>query len=77
MAMPGGTEGKVHRLEGDIQTIYEMLATIQATQTRRHNRLNEVAGTQAEHSAVLAEYGGVLAEHGAKLDRIIALLEGH
>jgi len=39
------------------------------------DRLNEIAGTQAEHTAALAEHSATLAEHGGKLDRIIALVQ--
>ncbi len=82
MTTPGGMARKVQQLDNDVQAIYEMLATIQATQTRQHNRLNEIAGMQAEHTGTLAGHTGTLAEHtatlcehGTKLDRIIALLE--
>jgi len=66
---------KVQQLDNDVQAIYEMLATIQATQTRQHNRLGEIATVQDGHTATLAEHTATLAEHGSKLDRIIALLE--
>ncbi len=73
---------KVQQLDNDVQAIYEMLAGIQATQLRQHNRLDEIAATQdghtatlAEHGSTLAEHTATLAEHGSKLDRIIALLE--
>ncbi|MGQ0574622.1 MAG: hypothetical protein ACT4RN_10525 [Pseudonocardia sp.] len=82
MTSAGGMARKVQQLDNDVQAIYEMLATIQATQTRQHNRLNEIAGAQvehtatlAEHTATLAEHTVTLAEHGVKLDRIIALLD--
>lgn len=82
MTTPGGMARKVQQLDNDVQAIYEMLATIQATQTRQHNRLNEIAGMQAEHTTTLAEHTATLAEHttsfvelGSKLDRILVLLE--
>ncbi|ONI92649.1 hypothetical protein ALI22I_02575 [Saccharothrix sp. ALI-22-I] len=62
MASPAEVERKVRQLDNDVQSIYEMLATIEATQKRQGNRLAEIAGAQAEH--------------GAKLDTILALLRG-
>jgi hypothetical protein len=44
-----------------VQSIYELLAGISATQLRRGNRLEELATVQAEQ--------------GAKLDTIIELLQ--
>lgn len=73
---------KVQQLDNDIDAIYGMLTTIQVTQTRQHNRLNEIADVQAEHTAILTEHTATLTEHtatltghGSKLDRIIELLE--
>lgn len=73
---------KVRQLDNDVQQIYEMLAGISATQTRQRNRLEEIAGIQAEHTgtfaghtAALAGHTATLSEHTAKLDRIIALLD--
>ena len=52
---------KVRQLDNDVQSIYEMLATIEATQRRQGNRLEEIAGSQTEQ--------------GAKLDRILSILD--
>jgi hypothetical protein len=60
MASPAEIERKVRQLDNDVQSIYELLATIDATQKRQGNRLNEIAVTQAEH--------------GEKLDAILELL---
>jgi hypothetical protein len=82
-------ERKVRQLDNDVQAIYEMIATVEATQRRHGNRLEEITASQsehgrilaehsavlAEHSAVLAEHSAVLADHTAKLDRIVELLE--
>jgi septal ring factor EnvC (AmiA/AmiB activator) len=82
-------ERKVRQLDNDVQAIYEMIATVEATQRRHGNRLEEITASQsdhgrilaehsavlAEHSAVLAEHSAVLAHHTAKLDRIVELLE--
>lgn len=83
MTTSGGMARKVQQLDNDVQAIYEMLADIQATQRRQHNRLEEIAATQdghtdvlAGHGATLAEHTATLADHGSKLDRIISLLEG-
>ena len=68
-------ERKVRQVENDVQAIDEMIATVEATQRRHGNRLEEIAGTQSEHGRVLAEHSAVLADHTAKLDRIVELLE--
>jgi hypothetical protein len=47
-----------------------MLSTIEATQKRQGNRLNEIAATQTEH-------GEKLDSHGEKLDAILDLLRGN
>ncbi|ONI90657.1 hypothetical protein ALI144C_02935 [Actinosynnema sp. ALI-1.44] len=57
----------MRQLDNDVQSIYEMLATIEATQKRQGNRLNEIAATQSEVVATLAD-------HGTKLDAILELL---
>ena len=58
---PEGIARKVRQLDNDVQSIYEMLATIDATQRRQSNRLAEIAATQADQNV--------------KLERILALLE--
>ncbi|MDN5930025.1 MAG: hypothetical protein L0I24_02990 [Pseudonocardia sp.] len=82
MTTSPGLARKVQQLDNDVEAIYEMLTTIQVTQTRQHNRLVEIAEAQVEqgstldqHTAILAEHTATLAEHGSKLNRIIALLE--
>ncbi|KOX33782.1 hypothetical protein ADK67_05445 [Saccharothrix sp. NRRL B-16348] len=62
MASPAEIERKVRQLDNDVQSIYEMLASIEATQKRQGNRLTEIAEKQTEH--------------GEKLDQILALLRG-
>jgi hypothetical protein len=52
---------KVRQLDNDVQSIYEMLAKIEATQNRHGNRLGEIADAQSEMDR--------------KLNRIIELLE--
>ena len=59
---------KVRQLDNDVQAVYEMLASIAATQQRQANRLEELATAQAEQSVVLGEAN-------AKLDLIIRLIE--
>jgi outer membrane murein-binding lipoprotein Lpp len=39
---PAELEHKVRQLDNDVQSIYEMLSTIQATQTRHGNRIGEL-----------------------------------
>lgn len=62
MATPAELERKVRQLDNDVQSIYELLATIEATQRRQGNRLGEIAAVQTEH--------------GEKLDAILDLLRG-
>jgi hypothetical protein len=59
---------KVRQLDNDVQAVYEMLASVAATQQRQANRLEELTTAQAEQSVVLDEAN-------AKLDLIIRLLE--
>jgi hypothetical protein len=70
MTGPVEIERKVRQLDNDVQAIYEMLSTIEATQKRQGNRLNEIAATQTEH-------GEKLDSHGEKLDAILDLLRGN
>ncbi|GAA2548597.1 hypothetical protein GCM10010210_20830 [Pseudonocardia hydrocarbonoxydans] len=68
---------KVQQLDNDVQAIYEMLADIQATQKRQHNRLEEIAATQDGHSEVLASHTDVLAGHTDVLAGHTAALADH
>lgn len=52
---------KVRQLDNDVQSMYEMLARIEATQNRQGNRLGELATSMTEMDG--------------KLNRIIDLLE--
>lgn len=52
---------KVRQLDNDVQSVYEMLARIEATQNRQGNRLGELA-------IAMTDIDG-------KLNRIIDLLE--
>jgi len=70
MTGPVEIERKVRQLDNDVQSIYELLATIDATQKRQGNRLNEIAATQSDH-------GQKLDDHGQKLDAILELLRGN
>ena len=60
---PAEIERKVRRLDNDVQAIYELLATISATQTRHGNRLDELD----------ARFDGV----DQRLDGINQRLDGH
>jgi len=73
---------KVRQLDNDVQSIYEMLTDIWATQRRQGNRLDEHSAlleahsvTLNEHTAILGEHTAILNDHTSKLDRIISLLE--
>ena len=82
MMNPTELDRKVRQLDNDVQSIYEMLADISATQRRQGNRLDEHSTILGEHTAILNEHSSTLGEHTAilnghtsKLDRIISLLE--
>lgn len=62
MSTPPELERKVRQLDNDVQSIYEMLARITATQQRHGNRLEEISAGQSEQDG--------------KLDAIIELLGG-
>jgi hypothetical protein len=61
MTSPSDVERKVRQLDNDVQSIYELLSTIQATQRRHGNRLDEIAAAQAGQDT--------------KLDTILRLLQ--
>jgi methyl-accepting chemotaxis protein len=78
---PADLTRKVRQLDNDVQSIYEMLTRIDATQQRHGHRLDEVAGRLDEVAGRLDEVAGRLDEvasvqvdQGSKLDRIIELL---
>jgi len=68
MSTPADVSRKVRQLDNDVQSIYEMLAKIEATQNRHGNRLAELASG-------VSEMGGELTEMDGKIDQIIQLLE--
>jgi hypothetical protein len=82
MTTPGGIGRTVRQHGNDIEAIYDILGRIERRQQDHEVRLDRLAGTQAEHTAVLDQHTAVLdqhtttlADHGVKLDRILALLE--
>lgn len=76
MTMPVEIERKVKQLDNDVQSIYEMLAEIAATQRRQGNRLMEMDGKLTEMDGKLTETRGQVAEMDGKLDTILGLLRG-
>ncbi len=60
-------ERTVRQPDNDVAAIYTTIAELAGTQRRQGARLEEIATTQAEHSAVLAEHGG-------KLDVVLEIL---
>lgn len=74
MTTPADLTRKVRQLDNDVQSIYEMLTRIDATQQRHSHRLDEVAGRLDEVVGRLDESASVQADQGSKLDRIIELL---
>jgi hypothetical protein len=75
MSTPAEVARKVRQLDNDVQSIYEMLARIEATQGRQGNRLGELASSVAELDGKVGDMSGKIAEMDGKLDRIIGLLE--
>ena len=71
---PAEIERKVRRLDNDVQAIYELLATISATQTRHGNRLDEFDarfdGIDQRLDGHDKRFDGV----DAKLDEVLTLL---
>lgn len=83
MTMPAEIVRKVRQLDKDVQSIYERLAEIAATQRRHGNRfteldtkLTEVDGKLTEVDGKLAEVDGKLTGMDGKLDAILSLLNG-
>lgn len=68
MTSPSDLERKVRQLDHDVQSIYELLSSIQATQRRHGNRLEEITEGQGAIAATQAA-------QGAKLDTILHLLQ--
>lgn len=60
MTQPVDVQRKLRQLDNDVQSIYEMLASISATQVRQGNRLGEIEAK--------------LGDMDAKLDTIVGLL---
>jgi uncharacterized protein YoxC len=82
MTTPPDVVRKVRQLDNDVQSIYEMLARIEATQNRHGNRLAEVATAVSEVTTAVSEVAaavsdldGKATETDGKLNRIIQLLE--
>lgn len=65
---------KVRQLDNDVQSIYEMLAGIAATQQRHGNRLDEISAEMSGYGARLDEISTELASHGDQLGSILDIL---
>ena len=76
MTMPLEAERKIRQLDNDVQSIYEMLAEIAATQRRQGNRLAEVDTKLTEVDTKLTEVNGQLNAMNGRLDTIVGLLGG-
>lgn len=66
---PGEIERKVRQLDNDVQSIYELLAGLSATQTRHGNRLDTIEGH-------LERIDGRLDGMDGRFDRIDTRLDG-
>lgn len=67
MAQPVDVQRKLRQLDGDVQSIYEMLAGITGTQERHGNRLNDLAEQLDLHGNRLNELSEQLDLHGERL----------
>jgi chromosome segregation ATPase len=70
MTMPLEAERKIRQLDNDVQSIYEMLAEIAATQRRQGNRLAEVDTKLTEVDTKLTEVDTKLTEVDTKLTEV-------
>lgn len=67
MTVPAAIERTVKQLDNDVQSIYEMLADIAATQRRQSNRLTEMDDKLSETHAKITEMDATLTETRGKL----------
>lgn len=65
---------KMRQLDNDVQSIYELLATIQGTQERHGNRLRELAEMVAGHNARFDAHDARFDSLEGKLDAVLDLL---
>jgi hypothetical protein len=68
-------ERRIRQLDHDVQSIYEMLATIHGTQQRHGNRLGELNVKVDSLEGKFATLDSKLATVDGKIDRVLALLE--
>ena len=73
---PVEIERKVRQLDGDVQAIYEMLATIEGTQRRHSNRFQEITEQIDERFASLDGRMDALDWRMNTLDGKFAALDG-
>ncbi|MEQ7010471.1 hypothetical protein ABN028_30265 [Actinopolymorpha sp. B17G11] len=77
-ALPPDVQRKVRQLDNDVQSIYELLVTIQVTQQRQGNRLDELAsdvGVLKSDVGVLKSDVGVLKSDVGVLKSDVARLQ--
>jgi hypothetical protein len=68
-------ERRIRQLDHDVQSIYEMLATIHGTQQRHGNRLGELTVKVESLEGKVATLDSKLTTVDGKIDRVLALLE--
>ena len=66
-----GIDNRVRQLDNEVQSIYEMLARVQGTQTRHTNRLSELAIRLDEVNEVLGMRVSVADQHSTERDAAI------
>jgi hypothetical protein len=71
---PVEVERRIRQLDHDVQSIYEMLATIHGTQQRHGNRLSELNVKVDALEGKVSTLDTKLTTVDGKLDRVIALL---
>jgi phage shock protein A len=70
-------ERRIRQLDHDVQSIYEMLATIHGTQQRHGNRLGELNVKVDSLEGKVSTLDTKLATVDDKLDRVLGLLQGN
>ncbi|HZJ07763.1 MAG TPA: hypothetical protein VFD59_20225 [Nocardioidaceae bacterium] len=73
---PVEMQRKVQQLDNDVYSIYEMLVSIQVTQQRHGNRIEELTGMVAAHDARFDAVDHRFDVLEGKVDTILDLLQG-
>jgi outer membrane murein-binding lipoprotein Lpp len=79
--VPPDVQRKVRQLDNDVQSIYELLATIQATQQRQGNRLDELAtdvgSLKSDVGSLKLDVGSLKSDVGSLRSDVVRLRTEH